>query len=257
MVYHGKKTVPAEIRRDLWIPYYSVHFGDTRLGLRAYQLLREFSLQRQLSPPPEMITVTEEFLAAKRPKDALAAEEFDKQNKKRIGLPMEKKERARVLMDQRATSVADIAAVLAIQEEEIEKGFLDREYKEGKPTRRTRQRRREARAREAAQAQANAARIKSLEDTISREGGMPIKIGEGDGVYPDQPGLVKVLWRDAHDAYYAESWPSSVEHGELVTLRDTIIGPERVLAGSGSGSADVSEGIVTKHEFKERKLEKE
>lgn len=249
MVYHGKKTVPADLRRDMWVPYYSVHFGDARLGLRAYQLLREFSLQRQLSPPPEMITVTEEFLAAKRPKDPLAAEEFDKLNKKRIGKVMEKKERARVLMDQKATSVADIAAVLAIQEKEIENGFLDKEYKRGYLTRRARQRRRETRLREEAQAEANAARVKALEEHLNSLASedTELKIDEADPAYPDRPEAVKVLWRDVHDARYAESWPSSVEHGELELMRNPIIGSERQLAGTDE--------VVTEHEFKERKDE--
>lgn len=250
MIYHGKKTIPADLRRDMWVPYYSVHFGDARLGLRAYQLLREFSMQRQLSPPPEMITVTEEFLAAKRPKDPLAAEEFDRLNKKRIGKVMEKKERARVLMDQKATSVADIAAVLAIQEKEIENGFLDREYKRGYLTRRARQRRRETRLREEAQAEANAARVKALEEhlnnTLASED-TELKIGEADPAYPDRPEAVKVLWRDVHDARYAESWPVGVEHGELELTRSHVIGSERQLAGTDE--------VVTEHEFKERKEE--
>lgn len=249
MVYHGKKTVPADLRRDMWVPYYSVHFGDARLGLRAYQLLREFSLQRQLSPPPEMITVTEEFLAAKRPRDPLAAEEFDRLNKKRVGHVMEKKERARVLMDQKATSVADIAAVLAIQEKEVENGFLDKEYKRGYLTRRARQRRRLTRLREEAQAEANTARVKALEEQLSKmvSEDAEVKIREEDPAYPDRPEAVKVLWQDVHDARYAESWPASVEHGELELMRNPVIGTERQLAGDKE--------VVTEHEFKERKEE--
>ena len=73
MINHGKKTVPADLRRDMWVPYYSVHFGEARIGLHAYRLLREFSMQRQLAPPPEMITVTEDYLALKRPKGPVEA----------------------------------------------------------------------------------------------------------------------------------------------------------------------------------------
>lgn len=250
MVYHGKKTVPADLRRDMWVPYYSVHFGDARLGLRAYQLLREFSLQRQLSPPPEMITVTEEFLAAKRPTDPLEAEKFDKLNKKRIGAVMEKKERARVLMDQKATSVADIAAVLAIQEKAVADGFLNKEYKRGYLTRRARQRRRLARLREEAQTETNAARIKALEEELAKhfDEETEVKIGEEDPAYPDSPEVFKVLWRDVHDARYAESWPTSVQHGELETIRSHVIGSERRLVGTDE--------VITEHEFKERKDER-
>jgi hypothetical protein len=243
MVYHGKKTVPADLRRDMWVPYYSVHFGDARLGLRAYQLLREFSMQRQFSPPPEMVTVTKEFLALKRPKEPLEAEEFDELNKKRIGKPMEKKERARVLMDQKATSVADIAAVLAIQQEEIANGLLD-DSKRGYLTKKARQRRREARQREAEQALKNTARIEALEQKLTGQSEVEVKIGEVDGAYPESAEQVKLLWRDVHDAHYAESWPSNVEHGELELKRTAIIGQERHLEGTDE--------VVTEHEFNER-----
>lgn len=246
MIYHGKKTVPADLRRDMWVPYYSVHFGDARLGLRAYQLLREFSMQRQLAPPPELITVTEEFLAAKRPRDSVSAEEFDKENKRRIGKPMEKKERARVLMDQKATSVADVAAVLAIQEKEIENGFLD-ESKRGYLTRKARRRRREARLREATQAAERTARIEALEQHLSSGGVVDVKIDEKEDGYPDSADVVRVLWRDVQDAHYAESWPGSVQHGELEIKRSHIIGSERQILGSDK--------VVTEHEFNERKEE--
>lgn len=226
MVYHGKKTVPAELRRDMWVPYYSVHFGDSRLGLRAYQLLREFSLRRQLSPPPEMITVTEEFLKLRRPKDPSAAEEFDRLNKKRIGHTMEKKERARVLMDQKATSVADIAAVLEIQEKEIADGILDKEQWHQKRFRSQRRRQREAIAKDAELAEEYNARIEALEQQLSEREGVEVKIGEV-GDYPETPGDVKILWRDVHDANYAASWPEKVQHGELEVKRDNIIGGER------------------------------
>ena len=227
MVYHGKKTVPAKLRRDMWIPYYSVHFGDARLGLRAYQLLREFSLRRQLSPPPEMITVTEEFLASRRPKDPSEAEEFDRMNKKRIGHPMEKKERARVLMDQKATSVADIAAVLEIQEKEIADGILEKETWRQKYWRSQRRRQREAIVQEAERSEEYKARIEALEKQLSEREGVEVKIGEV-GDYPETPGDVKILWRDVHDANYAASWPAKVQHGELELKRDNIIGGERV-----------------------------
>jgi hypothetical protein len=228
----------------MWVPYYSVHFGDSRLGLRAYQLLREFSMQRQLAPPAELITVTEDFLALKRPRDPVAAEEFDEMNKKRIGKPMEKKERARALMDQKATSVADIAAVLAIQEKEIENGFLDRSSKRGYLTRKARQRRREAFQRQIAQAESNEERIAALEKHLSDISGDEIKIGEVDGEYPEGAEDVKILWRDVHDAFHAAEWPSAVQHGELELKRSAIIGAEN----RGEGS----EGIITEHQFNER-----
>lgn len=225
LVYHGKKTVPAELRRDMWAPYYSVHFSDSRLGLRAYQLLREFSMQRQLSPPPEMITVTEELLDAKRPKKPSEAEAFDKLNKKRLGLTMEKRERARVLMNQKATSVADIAAVVAIQDEAIANGFLERDGRRGYLTRKARQRRRAALEEAAEQAEENEARVEAMEARLSEEKEEDIKIAPTAAPDPENPAVVKILWRDVHDAKFAQSWSDNVLHGALRLTRDAQIMP--------------------------------
>ncbi|KAJ5894280.1 hypothetical protein N7495_005971 [Penicillium taxi] len=227
MVFHGKKTVPAQLRRDMWAPFYSVHFSDPRLGLRAYQLLREFSLQRQLSPPQEMITVTKEFLALKRPKDPAQAEDFDKMHNTRIGVSMTKKERARTLMDQKATSVADIAAVLAIQEEDIANGFLSEDRKRGKLTRKAAKRRRDAAAYQAVKHEEYANRIAALEANLSEKSGVEVKIGTKSGEFPETADSVKLLWRDIHDAHFAEKWPISAVHGELEITRGDMIGSEK------------------------------
>ncbi|PGH03409.1 hypothetical protein AJ79_07375 [Helicocarpus griseus UAMH5409] len=121
LVYHGKKTVPASLRKDMWTPYFSLHFSSASRGLEAYRLLREFSLQRQLAPPEDMIKASEgnEYLFRQRPRDPLEAEKWDEEWKPRIEAShfLGKKMRARILMDQKATSVADVAAVLAIQEQ--------------------------------------------------------------------------------------------------------------------------------------------
>ncbi|KAJ5527409.1 hypothetical protein N7513_011568 [Penicillium frequentans] len=244
MVYHGKKTVPAEVRRDMWVPYYSVHFSDSKLGLRAYQMLREFSMQRQLAPPKEMITVTEEFLAAKRPKGPVEAELYDRMNRKRVGNTMEKKERARALMDQKATSVADIAAVLSIQKEEIANGLLSRDGSRGYLTRKARQRRREALHQEQERAKENAARIGVLEGYLSKRSGEDVKIGEVESDYPETAETVKILWHDVHDAHYAEAWDSSIQHGKLERTRNSIIPGEARLANPD---------LIADNEFKEQK----
>ncbi|KAI5284975.1 hypothetical protein KEM52_002654 [Ascosphaera acerosa] len=119
LVYHGKKTVPARLRKDLWAPYFSLHFAAPRTGLAVYRLLREFALLRQFSPPPDAITYTEAYLARKRPRDPLKAEEFDRTHARRVGHVLPAPERARVLMDQKASSVADAArAVELVCEEE-------------------------------------------------------------------------------------------------------------------------------------------
>ncbi|KAJ5755146.1 hypothetical protein N7533_004689 [Penicillium manginii] len=225
MVYHGKKTVPAELRRDMWVPYYSVHFGDARLGLRAYQLLREFSLQRQLAPPAEMITVSKEYLNAKRPKDPPSWRRI-RQDQPEANRPANGEARAR-------------------QSPNEPKGHLDDVSKRGYLTRKARQRRRAALEREARQQGWNEERIAGLEETFSRLSGEEVEIGEVAGEYPENAKDVKILWRDVHDAYFAESWPAGVQHGELELKRSHIIGSEIRPEGA--------EEVVTEHQFNERK----
>lgn len=228
LVYHGKKTVPATLRKDMWVPYYSVHFNEPKVGLRAYHLLREFAMQRQLSPPREMITITEKFLDQKRPKNPNEAKEFDEKYKDKVGWLMEKKDRARAVMDQKATSVADISAVLAIQEEELANGFAD--GKRGYLTRTARRRRREARAKEAAKAAEQAGRVAELEKTLSTSQ-VDYKIQEPEGSNTLEGNGVKILWTDIHYASYAESWPEHVRHGELDLTRQHVMPGQKVNRG--------------------------
>jgi hypothetical protein len=230
MVFHGKKTVPASLRKDMWVPYYSVHFNDSKIGLRAYHLLREFSMQRQLSPPREMIMITEEFLQRKRPRDPEEARKFDKEFKDKIGWIMDKKHRARVLMDQKATSVADVAAVLAIQEEEIKNGFAD--GSRGYLTRTARKRRREGRRKEDEVSQRAAEQVDQFEDLISTEEvEYKIEDPQGNGEYAVEDNQVKILWTDLHDAQFAESWPERVRHGELEQTRDHVMPGQKRVGG--------------------------
>jgi hypothetical protein len=158
---------------------------------------------------------------------------------------MEKRERARVLMNQKATSVADIAAALTIQDKAIANGLLDDVSKRGYLTRKARQRRRAALEREARQQGWNEERIAGLEETFSRLSGEEVEIGEVAGEYPENAKDVKILWRDVHDAYFAESWPAGVQHGELELKRSHIIGSEIRPEGA--------EEVVTEHQFNERK----
>jgi hypothetical protein len=124
-LYHGKKTVPATVRQDLWTPYFSIHFPSTQggvlEGLFAFHKLRELSMQRQLSPPDYMIRATEEDIARVKyhigspvTLQEMAVEDRNelKQKIPKLGEILPKKLRARKLMDQKATSVADAAFVL-------------------------------------------------------------------------------------------------------------------------------------------------
>ncbi|KIX08248.1 uncharacterized protein Z518_02904 [Rhinocladiella mackenziei CBS 650.93] len=125
LVFHGKKTVPATVRRDMWTPYYSIQFPPTPAGalqgLFAFQKLRELSRQRQLSPPEALIKVTQEdidVVASKlgSPVDLQEMEVRDlligKKKIPKLDEILPKKLRGRRLMDHKAFSVADAAFVL-------------------------------------------------------------------------------------------------------------------------------------------------
>lgn len=128
LVFHGKKTVPANVRRDMWVPYFSIHFPDSPggrgAGLLAYRRLRELSLRRQLEGPDELVRATEEDVeTAKKRYGPLRLAELEEEGKlesrlPRVGKLLSKKGRARKLMDQKATSVADVAMVLGLQDED-------------------------------------------------------------------------------------------------------------------------------------------
>ena len=229
LVYHGKKTIPSTLRKDMWVPYFSVHFHDSKVGLRAYHLLREFSMLRQLSPPREMITISEQFLGQRRPRDPEQAKEFDEKYAGKLGWLMEKKDRARALMDQKATSVADIAAVLAIQEDEINNGFAD--GKRGYLTQSARRRRREARKAAEQTATLQSSRIANFEQALSHSSSSSSNSGTEytvEDVERKSPVLqdgkgVKALWTDLHHAQFAQAWPDRVLHGELDLSRDHVM----------------------------------
>lgn len=129
MLFHGKKTVPAAIRRDMWTPYFSVHFPENSagayVGLSAFKRLRELATQRQLSPDKSVITATQDDIEIAKsklggPLELYRLEQSEKwQDKRKLELKLPKagellpkKLRAKRLMDQKATSVADVAFVL-------------------------------------------------------------------------------------------------------------------------------------------------
>ncbi|KAK2748140.1 hypothetical protein FQN57_001264 [Myotisia sp. PD_48] len=226
--YHGKKTIPASLRKDMWTPYFSIHFPTPSLGLQAYKLLREFSMRRQLEPPAEMITHSEESLARKRPRDLLEAKEWDEKHSHRKGHVMMKKDRARVLMDQKATSVADVAAVLSLIEQHEAKqkeNETDGVQSPGKLSNKARRRVIRAQRQQEKHEQVVRERIAELERDMSSETtGVKIDIEGENRDYNVQDGQINLLWIDLQDAQYAKSWPDSVKHGELAQTNEHIIG---------------------------------
>jgi len=104
--FNGKKTVPAALRKDLWHPFAQISFppGRGEIGLSVFQKLREYRRRHELEWGDEIT--------------------FDKEGKF-----INKKVRSRKICDQKANSVADIAAVLGrleLQEvmEEAKKGGI-------------------------------------------------------------------------------------------------------------------------------------
>ena len=123
LLYHGKKTVPATVRRDVWTPYFSIHFSPNPAGalegLFAFQKLRELSTQRQLSPTNDLIRATQEDIDIVKKKlgspttlQEMAVRGTLKGKIPKLNEILPKKLRARKMMDQKATSVADVAFVL-------------------------------------------------------------------------------------------------------------------------------------------------
>ncbi|KAM5463905.1 hypothetical protein MauCBS54593_007350 [Microsporum audouinii] len=252
LLYHGKKTVPAGLRKDMWVPYFSIHFHTPSLGLEAYKLLREFSLRRQLEPPTKLITNSKESLEKKRPQDLAEAKKWDQTWNPRIGQIMMKKDRARVLMDQKATSVADAAAVLTIQakreqkqheqeENEGEKG----EPQEKKLSHKARRRVIRAQKRQQAHEELVRKRINELEKSMSNRGIQAKVDMEGElADYKVEEGAVKLLWTDLQDAQYACSWPDIVQHGELEPNREHIIGNALKLDKEEHLSSSLEETLI-------------
>ena len=125
LVFHGKKTVPASLRRDLWTPYFSLHFPSSYSGLLAYHQLRELSLQRQLQPPDHLVMMKTQT-ATKEDRARMSKEEEERWDKENEGKPFpdgyqrlaNRRVRARILMMQRATSVADVAFVVDLMQQE-------------------------------------------------------------------------------------------------------------------------------------------
>ena len=151
----GKKTVPRALRKDMWQPLATLYFPQPFQGLLAYHKLREYKRLHEYAYPISTIRTD--------PDDPLSP-------------LLERKKRARVLMDQKANAIADMAAVLKAQQEEAEgKWSRKRKYKFDK---------------------------RLSKQTI----GWP-RIESLNGVGID--------WRNLDDANYAKEWPNAVCHGVM------------------------------------------
>ncbi len=152
----------------------TISFPHPPAGLLAFRKLREFRKLHELSYDVEIV-----------------------KDKERPGMLLNKKKKGRVLMNQKANSIADMAAVLKQQAEEAEvvaaiaakaaKGDMTVEQTEQEQERRPRQK--------------------------------PSQIG------PEGVKGVSIAWRDVYDATYAESWPQEVVHDVLEYDRHTAAKP--------------------------------
>ncbi|KAH8791451.1 transcriptional regulation of mitochondrial recombination-domain-containing protein [Hyaloscypha finlandica] len=92
--FNGKKTVPAALRKDLWHPFAQISFppGHGEIGLSVFSKLREYRRRHELEWGDEI------RFHEKQPDEKLQFRST--------------KLRGRLICDQKANSVADIAAVL-------------------------------------------------------------------------------------------------------------------------------------------------
>ena len=173
----GKKTRPAKLRKDLWLPLCLASFPSPHAGLEAYRKLREYRRLHETAYDREIIT--------------------EKYGEHR-GQLLPTKQRGKVLMNQKANSIADLAAVLLQQEA-------------GPSARRLESAERRMKRIEKLKRQKGAANVKKQPVDLGRE-----LVGvEG----------VTVRWTNLQDADFAEKWPAEVEHDVLERSRYTAAFP--------------------------------
>ncbi|KAK8209362.1 transcriptional regulation of mitochondrial recombination-domain-containing protein [Phyllosticta capitalensis] len=109
--YAGKKTLPAKLRKDVWRPLAVVTLPFEKQARDAYQKLVDFKKLHEL------------YWDQNEAKDwGVLPEEKQKELVGRKVMP-NKKERAKIIMDQKANSIADIAKVMELQTASASKQF--------------------------------------------------------------------------------------------------------------------------------------
>lgn len=175
--YLGKKTIPSRLRKDLWTPFAMIYFPSPHAGLAAYRKLREFRRLHETTYDLADITET---------------------TGKHKGSLLPTKKRGKVLMNQKANSIADMAAVLLLQEQ----GPSEERIMNAERRRRRAERLKEIKGEDKVK--------KAPLDVLAEMGGV-----EG----------VMVRWADMLDAEYAETWPEAVVHDGLDISRYTAAFP--------------------------------
>lgn len=108
MTFVGKKTVPRALRKDHWRPLAHVTFSNEQSGIQTFHYLREYRKMHETAYDPSILKTTSHF------------------------------ERKKLLMDQRANAIADLAESLKkTNDERIEilwDDIYDAEYAEKWPS---------------------------------------------------------------------------------------------------------------------------
>ncbi|KAH8895011.1 hypothetical protein GQ53DRAFT_804603 [Thozetella sp. PMI_491] len=166
--FNGKKLYPATIRKDYWDTMAVIEFpeGQGEVGRSVFQRLREFRKRHELEWEEPLFELS-------------------------------RRERGVALNNQRANSIADIAAVLA----GAGKGNLI--VAENKKLSRNETIRRD----KAAKAESKAAKAAGVpaQEADAAEGATPTKTLSS----------VTVYWQDIMDSAYAQSWSDNVSHATL------------------------------------------
>lgn len=203
--------MPAVIRKDMWRPLLTVHFPSEAQGLAALRKLREYRKLHELSWSQADRTRVrrEETVAAKKEFEELGAK-IQKKTRARQA----KRERGRLIMDQKANAIADLAAVLKEQdvlantpETVARKQKMEEEAANPKATPETTQ---ASRPKHGPLPKRGPLRKQAAAENI------PIYTLDG----------VRIRWANPLDAEYAESWPAAVQHDIVGITRYTAPKPD-------------------------------
>jgi len=155
-------------------------FPSPPQGLSAFRKLREFRRLHETAYDPALV--------------------LDKKGK--AGKLLSRKGKTPVLMNQKANSVADMAATLLWQARPMEKG---------EPT-----------EDESGNGEVESADVRKA----PRQGRVVRKhVASGEELWRGSVRGVEIRWRDVLDAEFAETWPEEVVHGQLEVSRHTAVWP--------------------------------
>ena len=196
MTFVGKKSVPPKFRKDMWTPLCVLNFPNQYQGLHAYARLREFRERHETEWPLEDFTI---------------------QKGPQYGQLMSRKERSFKLMDQKANSIADMAAVLGMQArppdpvlvEKMAKQVYTKTWTYGKTL-----------------PSGEKVTVNVSKPHYARaKRGQNSRIGHRVFEFEGNINGTSVWWVDPNDAEYAETWPVEVVHGTLNVVNGHPIWP--------------------------------